>query len=770
VFEVQVVRLPGRRRRVRRREVERAWPVLLVGGDQRRLVRRLDKQRVPADDPDRRPIRPDDSRDAGRVVVVFLVVERQQRRRQRVPGGVAHIQLLGHGIDVRAVAEHRAPLALTHAVVGDVGVVRLRGVRCRGDGQDSVALDDLSVRKRPGRDAVRADARADDDEAADVHTPSTDRPPNVGVGSSSPSRGLFSARRCWVCMVAAAPPAWPAVGSLAAGAGTLALARFVVRYRGRPGVTWFLGVLAAQALWCFAYGIGLFVFDPTLRLGFEIVVWIGIVWTGLTFLAFALAYTGRSDVVYAPAFTAVGAVITLLVVTNPLHGLFWTGFRLDPVFGVATVAYALQPLAYLTLGVATLAVVAGVVLLVDTFLNYGPLYRRETAAVAVSALPPGLALLAWAGGVGPVPQLNLAPLMFVPHVALDAYAFGRAELFERNPTTVRAAERTAIDDLVDPIVIADPAGRIVRLNAAARDVFVTGASDTAVLDRPVSSLLGVDLAFDGDADTDTIEHRVDGERRTYAVSRSPLADPSGAHVGWTVVFSDITAQERRRQQLEVLNRVLRHNLRNDAGVVHGYADFLVNRLEDDELHRMADAIERRSAALESLGEKARTVEALLDGEPRTDLSVGSLVERVVDDAGQSSPEAEIDLDVRTEVTASLRERTFEAAVENLVENAVRHHDGAGTERADGGAWAAVTVTREDGTLVVSVADDGPGIPSAELDAIEAGEETDLQHGSGLGLWVVHWASTMLGGDVTYADREPRGTVATLRSPVESADD
>ncbi|AXG05540.1 PAS domain S-box protein [Haloplanus rubicundus] len=566
-------------------------------------------------------------------------------------------------------------------------------------------------------------------------------------------------------MVAAATvPGWPAVGSLAAGVGSIALARFVVRYRDQPGATWFLGVLAAQALWCFAYGVGLLVFDPTLRVAFEATVWVGIVWTGLTFLAFALSYTGRGDVVSSPAFGAVVAVgvgVSLLAVTNPLHGALWTDFRLAPVFGVATVTYRLQPLAYLTLGVATLAVVASVVLLVDTFLNYGPLYRRETAAVAVSALPPGLALLAWAGGVGPVPQLNLAPIMFVPHVALDAYAFGRAELFERNPTTVRAAERTAIDDLADPIVVADREGRVVRLNDAARAAFAGDAADP--LDRPVSALLGLDLNFDGD--NDPFETRVDGERRTYAVSVSRLADPGGTHVGWTVVLTDVTERERRRQQLEVLNRVLRHNLRNDAGVVHGYAEFLVDRLDDAELVRMADAIERRSAALEALGEKARTVETLVDGEPRSPVAAGSLVERIVADAREATPDAEVHVDVRTDATVSVAERALAAAVENLLENAVRHHDGEGIERPDGGPWATVTVDRVDGALVVRVADDGPGIPDAELDAIEAGEETDLQHGSGLGLWVVHWAVATLGGDVTYADREPRGTVATLRMPV-----
>jgi len=35
-----------------------------------------------------------------------------------------------------------------------------------------------------------------------------------------------------------------------------------------------------------------------------------------------------------------------------------------------------------------------------------------------------------------------------------------------------------------------------------------------------------------------------------------------------------------------------------------------------------------------------------------------------------------------------------------------------------------------------IADDGPGIGADELDVFERGEETDLAHGSGLGLWLV----------------------------------
>jgi PAS domain S-box-containing protein len=599
-------------------------------------------------------------------------------------------------------------------------------------------------------------------------------------------------------------PPWPALGSLAGGVGALGLAWAIRRHRGRPGVDWFLVVFAAQATWCLSYGVGLLVEGPTLRVVLEATTWLGVVWTGIAFLGFALAYTGRSDVIRGRLFAAIagfGLLSTLVLATNPIHGAFWTAFRFDPVFGVSTVSYALGPWAYLVVAVESVLVASAVFLLVDTLLSYGPLYRRETATVALSSLPPGFALVAWTLGVGPVPQLRLAPLMFVPHVLLDAYAFDRAEMFDRHPTTSRAAERTAIDDLDDPVIALALDRRIVRLNPAAEALLGVDAEDAR--DRPLEAFLDVPVGgehgesgeeenVNDDADEEVTVETAD-RRRTYAVSTSRLTDPNGTHVGYTVVLSDVTERERRRQQLEVLNRVLRHNLRNDAGVVHGYGGLLAERLDDPELVRMADAIERRAGALAALGEKAGTVESLLDDAEATPIDVVEAVERIVGEACERDPDATVDLAVDIEdggagadgSTARLRADALRAIVENAVENAVDHHDGAGTEREDGGPWVRVALRREsveggegsesDGgagggdRFVLVVEDDGPGIPDHEVNAVESGRETALEHGSGLGLWVVEWAAGALGADVAYADRDPRGTRVTVRVPVVSVE-
>lgn len=55
-------------------------------------------------------------------------------------------------------------------------------------------------------------------------------------------------------------------------------------------------------------------------------------------------------------------------------------------------------------------------LLLDTFLDYGPLYRTESIAVVLSTLPPTVGILARLFQFGPVPELNATAILSIPHV------------------------------------------------------------------------------------------------------------------------------------------------------------------------------------------------------------------------------------------------------------------------------------------------------------------------------------------------------------------
>lgn len=560
-----------------------------------------------------------------------------------------------------------------------------------------------------------------------------------------------------VSSVAAFP--WPAIGGFVSGVGTLALIAYLYRHRGKPGANWFIVALGSQALWCFSYTASLFVRDEGVRRAFESVTWVGVVWLGFLFLLFALEYTGRGDLIHTWSVRAMGAVpavSTVLVVTNRYHGLVWTDFHFDPAFGLATVGYTFGPVAYVVAGFALLAATVAFLLLAETIFSYGPLYRGEAAVVALSAVPPAVAFLAWLFELGPYPQVQWAVIAFVPHVLLDAYAFVGNDMFESNPTTRRAAERRAVDSIESPFLVLDPEDRVVDFNGAAASLFDV---DTDSLGEPVESVLDVDPAG---ADQ-SVTVRSDGQRREFAVSISELTDPRGVHVGATVLLQDVTRRKRREQRLEVLNRVLRHNLRNGVTVIEGHAGNIEAAADDPPIERSAEVIVSESQELVAIGEKARRFERTVrDAPDYAAVDVESPVAEVTAEVGDWYPDAHIETHVTDHPAIRSDPELLRLIVRNLVENAVEHNDSAEP-------WAEVSVPSIDPErrgLLIEVSDDGPGIHEDELAPFRVGQEDALEHGSGIGLWVVRWCVAVLGGDIDVETGD--GTTVSVRIPVERA--
>lgn len=551
---------------------------------------------------------------------------------------------------------------------------------------------------------------------------------------------------------------WPVLGTLGAGAANLLLLRYVWPWREEPGGRWFVVVIGVQTFWCLAYGAALLTFDHALRYALEVAAWLPVNWIGVCFLAFALEYTGRIDLRDALWFrvtVAFEAVSTVVVVTNPLHGLVWTDFAVAPRFGAATAAYTHEPWLYLQFVALFVQSTLGILVLLDTVVSYGPLFRRQAIAIALTPYLPGAAFALWTFQVGAVYPLNLTPITFLPHAMLDVYALFRSDMFEFPPTTRRTGERAAIDDIGTPVVIVDVKGRVVTLNPAAEATF--GVGKRAAQTDPLDDLYG-----DGNVDLSVREQavglRTDGARREFDVQVTPLRDAADSHVGYTVTFQDVTAERQRRQRLAVLNRILRHNLRNDLSVVRSYADHVAETVDDEAATEAVEVIDEQSAGLLELGEKARRASEALDGgDDQRVVTLADLVEAVAADLREEHPDGSVAVDVPADLRLASNPRGLELVVRSLLENALEHGGGTvqvvATGRADGGRSA-----------LLEVRDDGPGLPDHEREVIEAGEESALAHGSGLGLWLARWGATALGGDVTFETPDDGGTTVRLRLP------
>ncbi|MFB6297254.1 MAG: histidine kinase N-terminal 7TM domain-containing protein [Salinirussus sp.] len=474
------------------------------------------------------------------------------------------------------------------------------------------------------------------------------------------------------------PLAWPVLGSLSAGVGSLLLLAWLWGVRDRPGARWFLLTIAVGAVTCLSYAAGLTVVQPDLRWTLEVITAGALLWLGAPFLAFALSYTGRSELLGAWWFRLliVGqSLLVLGVATNPLHQLFWSGFRIELAAGVVGARYAFGPLAFVAAAVDATTVAAATGLLFETVLSYGPLYRREALAVGVSPLPPAFGLVTWLLGIGPLPAINLAPVLFLPHVVLDGYAFVRGDMFDYHPATRRAAERSAFEELGSPVVVLDRQGRVVDLNSEATSLLADGGDPVT---EPVESLLGAEIDLDGDGRRFAIDH--DGSRREYAMTPAPLTDSGDNHVGYTLLLQDVTEEIRREQRLSVLNRVLRHNLRNDLGVVRGNVATARERVDSEVIAEMLASAESTAGDLLSTGEKARTVAETVREDERSieTVDVGRLCVAVAAAHRERCPERELRVEDGTSSEIRTDRALLEAVLDNLVENAVEHGDGTVT--------------------------------------------------------------------------------------------
>ncbi|GAB6861924.1 PAS domain S-box protein [Haloplanus litoreus] len=260
-------------------------------------------------------------------------------------------------------------------------------------------------------------------------------------------------------------------------------------------------------------------------------------------------------------------------------------------------------------------------------------------------------------------------------------------------------------------------------------------------------------------ENELINRRKDGRRQYIDQTIAPITMGSDDIDYFVAVNTDITQQRRRRQQLQVLYRVLRHNLRNELNVIEGYADLLA----ESGTSQQESALTEISQAVDDLlqiSQQARRIESTFT-EESADQEVHSLDEVVQEALADAAvPEDKLTTSIpETSFTANMELKT---AIQELVVNAFKHND---AEEPSVSVTMETEGNRNAPYGKVVVRDNGPGIPSNEREVLREGEESPLLHGNGLGLWLVNWVVSELGGSIDIQDANPHGSLVTVTVPL-----
>lgn len=245
---------------------------------------------------------------------------------------------------------------------------------------------------------------------------------------------------------------------------------------------------------------------------------------------------------------------------------------------------------------------------------------------------------------------------------------------------------------------------------------------------------------------------------------------TGTAIGLTIgLYDSLSAQqkieldrgqertERYSQQLSVLLRILRHDLRSGVEVIHSNAQMLPNPEDKEPGMAIAD-IKERAKEMSDTAESSRRVQHLMRDPELTleEVDVWNCLESAIEEAREAYPDAEVELLNPVPVTIQASKQ-LNQAFEELIKNALKHNDSE---------VPAVEVRTEvaGDNLAVRIADNGPGIPEAEVVPLQQTRETPLVHSSGLGLWLAKWIIEDSGGSLTFDRNAFGGTTVTARLP------
>jgi len=323
--------------------------------------------------------------------------------------------------------------------------------------------------------------------------------------------------------------------------------------------------------------------------------------------------------------------------------------------------------------------------------------------------------------------------------------------------------RHLVEEAEDMLYLLDEDGNYALVNDAMAEM--TGYDKSEIIGNSPSMLLSEEDLAQGQhrirhlleseeeqSDTWTVTIITKGGNRIPCELRFTLLPVNdGGYNGIAGVARDIRQRRRREQKLQVMTRVLRHNIRNKLGLVMGKANLIGERAMDDEydlrpedIVEMTDNIADNAEEMVRLSEKVRTIQERIRSQPENEArtEIASLARAVVQQHRAEHSEAELTIEAPAEAWATVSE-TYEVALSELVENGILHYEGEGAPAVH------VEISEADGVLRTEVYDNCPPIPEVEKRVIRNEEETALSHSAGVGLWLVYWVVKAANGQMEF---------------------
>ena len=319
--------------------------------------------------------------------------------------------------------------------------------------------------------------------------------------------------------------------------------------------------------------------------------------------------------------------------------------------------------------------------------------------------------------------------------------------------------RSFLESAPDAVVIIEPDGRIALINAQTESLFGYPRSD--LVGQPVEMLLperyheahvwhrndslSEPRARPMGAGLELYGRRRDGSEFPLDISLSPLDTEEGRLLAASI--RDVTARKRLEAARSEFIHHAAHELRTPLATLAALGETLAVRMDEmtqENITRALGALQRQSARASRLVGDLLDLTRLEGGQADVSIrrvEIPGLVGRVLETApppdGRNVREAAENVGVLADPLH------LERVLTNLLSNAYRY----------GGANISIETAREPGHIVISVSDDGEGVPDDLVESVFEpfirGKKASAVGGSGVGLALCRSIVDAFGGSIWY---------------------
>jgi signal transduction histidine kinase len=329
----------------------------------------------------------------------------------------------------------------------------------------------------------------------------------------------------------------------------------------------------------------------------------------------------------------------------------------------------------------------------------------------------------------------------------------------------REETATLIEAMADGVLGADPRGRIVTMNAAARRLL--GYASDAVLPPLLELFHGKparDLVRDVLEGQEVQQRELELDGHTLLVTGRPL--PDGRSL---LVLRDVTALRRLETVRRDFVANVSHELKTPLTSIAGYAETLATEAPTGtQMWQFAVTIENNARRMQRLVDGLLDLSRIESGSWRPEPQVVELELAARDAWGAVAARAAVkavalDVDIASDAqSATVDPDALRQILTNLFDNALRHTPATGR--------ITVRAARTGAEITLSVTDTGSGIAAEHLPRIfERFYRADpgrarADGGTGLGLAIVKHLAEAHGGRVEAESTLGRGTTIRITLP------